>query len=167
MSEQGNSTKKKTLYNCNCCVYNCSSRKGKSRAIHFHKFPKEDASTVHITNSLGMLEKVDRRKEWIKRLLMGKPVTNNMRVCSLHFQDSDYIATGSVLQHMKAPKLKVTAVPSRNLPERKFSKALNRASIERRKQRLEKRSAISKKNPKNSTSTIDFPKRLLTFLHIC
>ncbi|XP_044744750.1 uncharacterized protein LOC123306697 [Coccinella septempunctata] len=153
MSEQGNSTKKKTLHNCNCCVYNCSSRKGKSRAIHFHKFPKEDASTVHITNSLGMLEKVDRRKEWIKRLLMGKPVTNNMRVYSLHFQDSDYIATGSVLQHMK---LKVTAVPSRNLPERKFSKALNRVSIARRKQRLEKRSALRDEhiNPRPTTDAI-------------
>ncbi|XP_044760278.1 uncharacterized protein LOC123317734 [Coccinella septempunctata] len=85
---------------------------------------------------------------------MGKPVTNSMRVCSLHFQDSDYVTTGSVLQHMKAPKLK--AVPCRNLPESKFSKTLNRASIARRKLRLEKRRAFRDEHiyPRPTTDVI-------------
>lgn len=99
MNEQQNSRKasrksKKTLYNTNCCVYKCSSRKNNDRTLHFHAFPKKDAFNIYVTNAFGILEKIDRRKAWINALSMRKPITSSMRVCSLHFQESDYLAKG-------------------------------------------------------------------------
>lgn len=84
----------KTVHNTNCCVYNCHSRKHVNRSIHFHYFPKHNAGYVSLENKFGVQERIDRRKAWEKVLLMGKPVTKNMRVCSLHFKAEDYCTQG-------------------------------------------------------------------------
>lgn len=160
-------SRKKTLHNTNCCVYKCSSRKNSNRSLHFHAFPKKGASTVQITNAFGILEKMDQRKAWEKALLMGKPVSQFMRVCSLHFQESDYLAKGkeivfvktwcfeyfiflsigAALLSMNRPKLKTTAVPSRNLPKVLHTKQLE-SNIAQRKLRFEMRSTLRDMNIK-------------------
>lgn len=91
-------TSSKRKYNTNCCVYGCHSRKGADRTIHFHAFPeKESGIVVKMTNTLGQEEKVDKRKAWERVLLMGKPVTQYMRVCSKHFKTEDYLAKGGCI----------------------------------------------------------------------
>ncbi|KAJ8941418.1 hypothetical protein NQ318_010168, partial [Aromia moschata] len=35
-------------------------------------------------------ERIDKRKAWILKLRIGKPVSKFMRVCSLHFAEEDY-----------------------------------------------------------------------------
>lgn len=88
----------KPKYNTNCCVYGCHSRKGSDRRIHFHAFPdKNSGIKVKLTNALGQIEEVDKRKAWEKVLLMGKPVSKFMRVCSKHFTSEDYCAKGKIL----------------------------------------------------------------------
>lgn len=92
------STSSKSKYNTNCCVYGCHSRKSADRTIHFHAFPeKASAIRVKITNALGQEEEVDKRKAWEMALLMGKPVTKFMRVCSKHFKSDDYLAKGECI----------------------------------------------------------------------
>ena len=88
----------KTKHNTNYCVYKCHVRKQKDRNIHFHYFPKKNSGImVKIINSFGAEELIDKRKAWEKVLLMGKPVTDSMRVCSTHFKKEDYCARGSSL----------------------------------------------------------------------
>lgn len=88
---------KPSKHNTNCCVYGCHSRKMFERNIHFHSFPdKNSGILVNIVNAFGNEEKMDKRKAWEKVLLMGKPVTKFMRVCSKHFKNEDYCAKGSV-----------------------------------------------------------------------
>ncbi|XP_045468138.1 uncharacterized protein LOC123676332 [Harmonia axyridis] len=136
MDEQNNTMKKKTFCNCYCCVSTCSSKKDRNKDLHFHSFPKEGASSLYITNDSGSLERMDRRKAWITKLRIQKPVTHNMRVCSLHFQDSDYLAIQAIgLQNMKAPRLKFNAVPSINLPS---------------KQNMRKKRFVTKRNEEES-----------------
>ncbi|KAK4887146.1 hypothetical protein RN001_003417 [Aquatica leii] len=62
-----------------------------------------------------MQEKVDRRKAWEKVLLMEKSASNTKRVCSLHFIKEDLILPDFPT---KVAKLKKTAVPSQNLPQK-------------------------------------------------
>ncbi|KAF2897145.1 hypothetical protein ILUMI_09034 [Ignelater luminosus] len=85
----------------------------------------------------------------LKVLSVGKPVTDNMRVCSLHFKSSDYIAQGNcnyileiALSESASPKLKRCAVASLNL--RKLPKQITEKTVERRI-RLEKRNTLQKK----------------------
>lgn len=85
---------KKRICNNNCCVYGCHSKKGREQHLSFHQFPKLNSSYVFITNVFGIKEKVDRRKAWEIKLLMGKPTTSFMQVCSLHFKEDDYILPG-------------------------------------------------------------------------
>lgn len=85
---------KENVCNINCCVYNCHSKKGREQHLSFHQFPKRNASYVYITNAFGIKEKVDRRKVWEMKLLIGKPTTVSMKVCSLHFKNDDYILPG-------------------------------------------------------------------------
>ncbi|KAJ8910757.1 hypothetical protein NQ315_009062 [Exocentrus adspersus] len=84
---------KKQRYNTICCVYGCHSRKGKDRSIHFHAFPNKNSGIkVKIINAMDQEENIDKRKAWEKVLLMGKPVSKYMRVCSKHFTSEDYCA---------------------------------------------------------------------------
>lgn len=85
---------RKKIANINCCVYGCHTKKGRDRELSFHRFPQEKAGYVYITNKFGNQEKVDRKKAWELKLLMGKPITPFMRVCSLHFEKNDYILPG-------------------------------------------------------------------------
>lgn len=101
----------------NCCVYGCHNMKGRDKHLSFHSFPKENAGDVYITNEFGVQEKVDRRKAWEIKLLMGKRTTTFMRVCSLHFNRDDFILPDI---ECKCPRLKKTAVPSQNLPRESY-----------------------------------------------
>lgn len=101
------------LNNRNCCVFGCTSRKGKNPSLSFHKFPSI-GRTVYTENEYGITEKVSQRKVWINKLKMGKPITDNMRVCSLHFSKEDFIRPGD---NKKKHSLVPAAVPSCKLPE--------------------------------------------------
>ncbi|KAF2897554.1 hypothetical protein ILUMI_08622 [Ignelater luminosus] len=134
--------KLETLHNTNCCVYGCHSRKNKNRNIHFHYFPKKNGSFVNVTNNFGVIEKICRRKLWAQVLSMGKSATDNMRVCSLHFKSSDYIAQGIALSESTGPKLKRCAVPSLNLP--KLPKEITEKAV-KRQIRLKKLNTLQEK----------------------
>lgn len=62
--------------------------------VHFHYFRKINFGFVFVKNELVIEERVDKGKAWENTLLMEKPVTPNMRVCSLHFRLEDYGAKG-------------------------------------------------------------------------
>lgn len=58
-------------------------------------FPKKNSGIrVKIVNTSEHEEYIDKRKAWEKAILMGKPVTKNMRVCSKHFKNENYCAKG-------------------------------------------------------------------------
>lgn len=80
-------TKSKTF----CCVYNCSSKACRDITVRFHHLPKPGECLVLISNKFGNLERIDRRKAWDIVLKSGKPMTDSMRVCSLHFKETDYL----------------------------------------------------------------------------
>ena len=48
-------------------------------------------------NKLEQKEKVDAQKAWENALKMGKPVSEYMRICSLHFTKEDYFPMASKL----------------------------------------------------------------------
>ncbi|XP_035233288.1 THAP domain-containing protein 2-like isoform X3 [Stegodyphus dumicola] len=88
-----------------CCVPGCNSRAQKEPHLSFHRFPasrclRQDDDAIR------------RRAKWICAL-RKKNVTDFMKVCSKHFQKTDYILPDSAT---KRPHLKRTAVPSLNLP---------------------------------------------------
>lgn len=89
---------KPVRHNTNCSVYGCHSRKMIDRSVHFHSFPdKNSGIRVQIVNASGATEVIDKRKAWERVLLMGKPVSKYMRVCSRHFTNEDYCAKGKVI----------------------------------------------------------------------
>lgn len=73
-----------------CVVRGCNSKSNKNLDLIFHSFPKSGDSVVQVENIFGSFEKLDRLKAW-KRVLKLKNVSPRMRVCSLHFDESDYI----------------------------------------------------------------------------
>ncbi|KAG5883265.1 hypothetical protein JTB14_024240 [Gonioctena quinquepunctata] len=97
-----------------CSVPQCSFGEKKSN-INFHAFPQAgDEYRVWVEGTLGSKVLMDRQKAWQLKLKLGKPVTRNMKVCSLDFIDDDYFYRDSSFKQRKF--LKNTAVPSRNLP---------------------------------------------------
>lgn len=56
------------------CVPQCTNREscGKSSEVRLHSFPKDAA----------------KKKEWVVKLRIGKPVTPPMKVCSAYFASS-------------------------------------------------------------------------------
>nr|CAH7724295.1 unnamed protein product [Callosobruchus chinensis] len=140
-SKVGSTKPSKPKYNTNCSVYGCHSRKAVDRSIHFHGFPdKNSGILVKITNASGREEEMDKRQAWEKVLLMGKPVTKFMKVCSKHFKTTDYLAKGV---KMKQPKLNRFAVPSENLPKkRKYCENVDDNSSHPRRKRLAARQEI-------------------------
>ncbi|CAN7978537.1 unnamed protein product [Ixodes persulcatus] len=89
-----------------CCVPFCSSARWKGRTTSFHMFPSE-------------VRDANRRREWIWKLKIGKNVTPTMAVCSNHFTRDDFFFPGKLTfsAECKTRRLKLTAVPSQNLPE--------------------------------------------------
>lgn len=72
-----------------CCVYGCNSNYKRCPQLAFHSFPRVK-KMVNFENKFGYNEAVDVKKAWEIKLLMGKPVTKSMLVCSLHFTENDY-----------------------------------------------------------------------------
>lgn len=103
----------KSNSNMNCCVYGCKAVSKRNPELMFHRIPKP-GDTIK-TNFFGKAQLIDRRKQWEEALSSGKKISLNMRVCSLHFKDSDYL-TPNVLCISKR-HLKKDAVPSQNLPK--------------------------------------------------
>lgn len=77
-----------------CCVYGCTSKACRDPDIRFHLFPKKNHFVKNI-NAFDEEEKVDCRQMWQIVLKIGKPVTDYMQVCSLHFKKSDYFSPGN------------------------------------------------------------------------
>lgn len=67
-----------------CCVPQCKSKGSTTPDVSFHKFPAIK-SVVKKTASDGSISLVNRRKEWIRILKIGKEVSDRMTVCSKHF----------------------------------------------------------------------------------
>ncbi|VEN56416.1 unnamed protein product [Callosobruchus maculatus] len=68
---------------------------------------------VLVETKLGTKDLVDRRQMWIRLLKLGKKPSDHMRVCSLHFNETDFLQK----ERVKRRTLKRKAVPSRNLPK--------------------------------------------------
>ncbi|KAJ8954043.1 hypothetical protein NQ318_004344 [Aromia moschata] len=73
-----------------CCVPRCSSWIKRDPRLTFRIFPEQGTHQVSPVNKFGQKERIDRRKAWILKLRIGKPVSKFMDVCSLHFADKDY-----------------------------------------------------------------------------
>ncbi|KAJ8954664.1 hypothetical protein NQ318_011354 [Aromia moschata] len=58
--------------------------------LTFHIFLEQGKNQVFLINKFGQNERIDRRKAWILKLRIGKPVNKFMKVCSLHFAEEDY-----------------------------------------------------------------------------
>lgn len=45
---------------------------------------------------MGQIERyfMEQRKSWILKLRIGKPISDTMGVCSLHFNENDYFYKG-------------------------------------------------------------------------
>ncbi|KAJ8947774.1 hypothetical protein NQ318_017046 [Aromia moschata] len=64
----------------------------------------------NFTNRYKKKARIDKRKAWILKLRIRKPVSKFMRVCCLHFAEEDYFYRSKDFKKRK--KLKNTAVPS-------------------------------------------------------
>ncbi|KAJ8963310.1 hypothetical protein NQ318_018779 [Aromia moschata] len=71
-----------------CCVPRCLF--WIKRVITFHIFPEQGKHQVSLINKFGQKERIDKRKAWILKLRIGKPVSKFMKVCSVHFAEEDY-----------------------------------------------------------------------------
>lgn len=78
-----------------CSVYGCNSKACRNSYVRFHYFPKQKEYFLKIENALGVDELIDGRKLWQKVSKIGKNITDNMQVCSLHFKKSDYFFPGN------------------------------------------------------------------------
>ncbi|XP_028146882.2 uncharacterized protein LOC114340340 [Diabrotica virgifera virgifera] len=98
-----------------CSVPQCSSWEKKNTDVTFHAFPQTgDKYPVRIEGKLGSKVLMKRQEAWKLKLKIGKPITKNMKVCSLHFTDDDYFYRDSSSKQRRF--LKKTAVPSKRLP---------------------------------------------------
>ncbi|XP_045473069.1 uncharacterized protein LOC123679700 [Harmonia axyridis] len=104
------SMKKRNDY---CCVPQCTSWSKKNPDLSFFIFPRANERKVLI-HTQQRSELMDRRKAWIVKLRILKPVSKYMKVCSLHFTDRDYFPRGVTSDHRRI--LKRSAVPSQKLP---------------------------------------------------
>ena len=78
--------KNKVVYS----IFGCDSKASKNPELSFHRFPEAGKIKVKCVHKLASSEMIDRRILWEMILRMGKEVTSNMRVCSLHFVKEDY-----------------------------------------------------------------------------
>lgn len=93
-----------------CCVDGCYSKACKDFTVRFHSFPKPDFDFVDVSINTGRLEKVCRREVWKRRLRIDKMITENMRVCSLHFKKNDYILPGERIQLFTIHKISAASM---------------------------------------------------------
>lgn len=77
-----------------CCVPQCSSWVKRNPSLSFHTFPRAGKSKVVVETKFGSKELVDQRQMWIRVLKLGKKPSDHMRVCSLHFDESDFMQKG-------------------------------------------------------------------------
>ncbi|KAJ8946108.1 hypothetical protein NQ318_010407 [Aromia moschata] len=63
-----------------CCVPRCSSWIKRDPQLTFQILPEQGRHQ----------ERIDRRKAWILKLRIEKPVNKFMKVCSFHFAEEDY-----------------------------------------------------------------------------
>ncbi|KAJ8947613.1 hypothetical protein NQ318_002622 [Aromia moschata] len=73
-----------------CCVPRCLSWIKRNLQLTFQIFHEQGKHQVSLINKFGRKERIDRRKAWILKLRIRKPVSKFMRVCSLHFAEEDY-----------------------------------------------------------------------------
>lgn len=96
MNQSFNSMASKTrTSNHYCCVPKCNSwaKKDVDNKLTFHLFPPESGQKIYMETKLGK-QFIERRKAWIIKLRIGKPVTKFMKVCCLHFKEDDYFIQG-------------------------------------------------------------------------
>ncbi|KAF5288590.1 hypothetical protein FQA39_LY15369 [Lamprigera yunnana] len=136
----------------NCCVYGCRTKKGREKNLSFHRFPQANFSHVYITNKLGIQEKVDRKKAWERVLLMGKPASNTMRVCSLHFVKENYMFPD---YPTKIRRLRNDAVPTQNLPEKSLTTEPNSSTKNENCSRRRSNNRSGKEVHTSTTKEID------------
>ncbi|KAK3922781.1 THAP domain-containing protein 1 [Frankliniella fusca] len=108
-----------------CCVPQCDNKA--TGNLSFHKFPDDPKL----------------KKSWEVALRMGKPASEAMRVCGSHFLSIDYFPGA---EGKKVKRLKLSVIPSQNLPVRQHDKVLDveaQNKQEERFQRREKRAAAA------------------------
>jgi hypothetical protein len=97
----------------NCCVAGCNSMYKNNPELTFHHFPSDSQKIEHV-DEFGIVSTVYRKKMWEIKLKMEKRVTRNMRVCSRHFVEQDFITPSD--WGYKKRYLKKNVIPSTNLP---------------------------------------------------
>lgn len=85
-----------------CCVPYCRSKSNETHLLSFHAFPEIGSGTVCVTDKFGAQILIDRREVWISTLKVKGLVTKSMRVCSLHFKESEFFTKGKL--NDKLPK---------------------------------------------------------------
>ncbi|KAH0560854.1 hypothetical protein KQX54_009295 [Cotesia glomerata] len=147
-----------------CSVYGCNSKACKNFDVRFHYFPKQSENFIKIQNAFGVDEKIDSRKMWQKVLKIGKSITENMQVCSLHFKKSDYFFPENASKGKR--RLKKNALPSCNLPcteiKTTSSTKINDDREKRRIQRDKKKNTIISDNEATNNEKPDSSARLTT-----
>ncbi|KAJ8947822.1 hypothetical protein NQ318_009966 [Aromia moschata] len=73
-----------------CCVHRCSSWIKRDPQLTFQIFSEQGKHQVFLRNKFCQKKRIDRRKAWILKLMIGKPVSKFMKVCSLHFAEEGY-----------------------------------------------------------------------------
>lgn len=81
----------------NCTVFLCHSRRSANKALSFHSFPKANERSVEVKSPSGEILIMDRLQAWIYLLKYEAKVTKNVRVCSLHFRDEDFIPSKNIV----------------------------------------------------------------------
>ncbi|XP_046614165.1 uncharacterized protein LOC124302258 [Neodiprion virginianus] len=136
-----------------CSVYGCKSKACRDSDVRFHLFPKKN-NFIKIINTFGEEEKVDCRKMWQIVLKIGKNVTDNMQVCSLHFKQSDYFSPD--LSSKGKRRLKQNAVPSCNLPSTdKTPRLITNKNTDRETRRLRRDKSRNEVLPASQLSCQD------------
>lgn len=79
-----------------CCVYGCTSKGWINTDLSYHHFPKS-GKIVKVESKLGLIETKDRRLTWKEKLKMCRKASDYIRVCSLHFQETDYFIGDKIL----------------------------------------------------------------------
>ncbi|KAF2900609.1 hypothetical protein ILUMI_05578 [Ignelater luminosus] len=131
--------------NNNCCVPQCCSTY-KTPNVSLHRFPVYNKQLSD---------------KWAIILKIGKKVSPYMKVCSLHFENSDYFFNKEY-KSLK-PKLKKNVVPSKNLLPRTTDLIINEEANKIRKTGLEARNQrkVEMKAAKESISPMEIMQDLL------
>ncbi|KFM75333.1 hypothetical protein X975_02016, partial [Stegodyphus mimosarum] len=101
-----------------CAVKNCRSKYMFDKAIFYFKLP----------------ENILLRNEWVSACSLINHVNQQaLRICSLHFRNSDYIdkCDSKALNSRYYPKLKENAVPHLNMSKREHSNRVQKREIRR------------------------------------